>query len=241
MNKQHILNEIKRTAIANNGVPLGIRTFAKETGIKDADWLGKYWARWSDAVKEAGLTPNPRQTAFERDAIIEKVIAVAREHGHFPFKTELQMKSFSEREFPSHHTIYNHLGHSKVERAAKVREYCAARAGYHDVVALCDAVMAGDTPVREGIVEREGELGFVYLMKSGRHYKIGRSVSVGARERQLTIQLPDRASTIHSIATDDPVGIEAYWHKRFESKRKNGEWFELTAADVTAFKRRKFM
>lgn len=76
-------------------------------------------------------------------------------------------------------------------------------------------------------------------MKSGHHYKIGRTVSVGSRERQLAIKIPIPPTTVHKIETDDPSGVEAYWHRRFENKRGEGEWFALSSEDVRAFKRWK--
>ena len=74
-------------------------------------------------------------------------------------------------------------------------------------------------------------------MKSGKFHKIGKTNSIGRREYDLAIQLPEKPTTIHVIKTDDPDGIEAYWHKRFEAKRKGGEWFDLSSSDVKAFKR----
>ena len=86
-----------------------------------------------------------------------------------------------------------------------------------------------------------GGLGLVYLLKAGRHYKLGKTNATGPCERDLAIQLPERANTAHAIRTDDPNVIEAYWHRRFEAERKHGEWFEPDQTDVKAFRRRKFM
>ena len=58
MTKLYILQEIKRTTQANGGKPLRKIKFELETGIKRFDWFGIYWARWSDALREAGCTQN---------------------------------------------------------------------------------------------------------------------------------------------------------------------------------------
>jgi hypothetical protein len=82
--------------------------------------------------------------------------------------------------------------------------------------------------------------GSVYLLKGpGKRFKVGRTNEFGRRRRELSIQLPFETRKVHVIETDDPQGVEAYWHQRFAGKRINSEWFELEAEDVAAFKRWK--
>lgn len=73
------------------------------------------------------------------------------------------------------------------------------------------------------------------------YYKTGKSNHVGRRQYQIALQLPEPVNTLHSIATDDPDGIEIYWHNRFKNKRAEGEWFSLSQDDIRAFKARRFM
>jgi len=123
----------------------------------------------------------------------------------------------------------------------KVAEYCRDRSDCADVLeTIAPLLVEAVTGAEEGAND-PASFGFVYLLKSGRHYKIGHTLDVGRRRYDLAIQLPEALSEEHVIRTDDPRGIERFWHSRFASSRKNGEWFELTRADVAAFKRRKFM
>ena len=240
MTKAHILQEIKRTAKGNGGAPLGTGRFEQETGIKTTDWNGKFWARWGDALREAGFAPNKLQGAREETELLDKYAKLAQELGRLPVKGEINLKARSDSKFPWNTTFDNHFG-TKRQLVIKLLAYCKGHSEYADVVHLSEEYTSRNPDEPEEIKPQEGEIGFVYLLKSGRNYKIGKTNAAGRRHYELSIQLPERATTVHIMRTDDPLGIEAYWHGRFAEKRKNGEWFELNAADIAAFKRRKFM
>lgn len=237
MTKEHILDEIKRTARANGNVPLGRERFFTETGIKDSEWYGKFWARWSDAIREAGFVPNKLNEAYDEVFLLGKYSLLTRELGRLPAGGDLRLKARTDKTFPSHNT-FERFG-SKSQLVARLSDHCRGRGDLEDVLRICEEFKPSR---REKPAEvKDPSMGYVYLSRSGRFYKIGKTNSVGRREWELTIQLPEKIKTVHAIRTDDPGGIEAYWHQRFASKRKNGEWFDLSAADVAAFKRRKFM
>jgi hypothetical protein len=243
MDKAHIVAEIQRTAAANGGQPLGFGRFKKETGINKHDWYGKHWVRWNDAVVEAGFSPNQLIKPFDDAYVIETLAKFIQALGHFPVEGEIRMRSREDDTFPSYY-VFNRVG-LKAELAAKVIDYCSQRDGLEAVAEICRPI-AAERAATETVPENSDnradlKFGHVYLFRSGKHYKIGHSNSAGRREYELAIQLPEKLTAVHTISTDDPVGIEDYWHRRFAIKRLNGEWFSLDATDIRAFKRRKFM
>jgi hypothetical protein len=244
MNRDHILSEIRRTATTNSGVPLGRSRFRDETGIKESDWSGRFWSRWSDAVKEAGFEPNELQSKLSDDELLLAFASLIEKLGHIPTHPEVRLHARANPGFPSHNT-FARFG-AKEALLARVHGLAAALPDKFPLaLALCEphAPISDSQNDEDEIATAEApfEFGFVYLMRSAGHYKIGRTNAIGRRERELAIQLPEKVRTVHSIKTDDPAGIEEYWHKRFASTRKNGEWFELSPEDVAAFRRRKFM
>lgn len=118
-----------------------------------------------------------------------------------------------------------------------MRDYCDGKSGFAKTLDLLEEDVSTSLDVR---LSSFGMTGFVYLLRSGKRYKIGRTNATGRRLRELAIQLPERPDTLHVIETDDTEGIEQYWHRRFSDKRQGGEWFSLSSDDVGAFKRRRF-
>jgi hypothetical protein len=235
--KETILAEIRRLAKSNGGVPPGRLTLESESGIRETAWRGVYWAKWSEAVREAGFEPNKVTAAYPNEHLLELLAQVTRELGHVPTYSELRLKTRTAPGFPAEKT-FARLG-SKPEQVAQVLVFCRSRQGYDDVITICErAVAALPEDGQDSTASTEGD-GIVYLLKSGRRYKFGFTNDLERRIRELTHQTSEPINKVHSIRTDDPSGIEAYWKNRFASKCVHNEWFTLTAKDVAAFKRRK--
>jgi hypothetical protein len=244
--KQYILGEIRRTAALNDSKPLGVDRFRTETGIAEHEWSGIYWARWSDAVSEAGFQPLEWTVGLCKEEILELLAKLVRQYRRYPTTKEILIEKRGNVAIPTPKAMVRKIG-LKAEAIRKLSDYCSSNANYADVAEIL-AKEIGSADLGEEV--REPKLGarnlkpsgYVYLVKSGRFYKIGFSENHWRRKSELHKQTSEGITEIHTIAAiDDAPGIEKYWHERFKEKRQHGEWFDLSAEDVSAFKKRKFM
>jgi hypothetical protein len=245
MEKQRIIDEIRRTAV--DGKPLGRSQFLVQTGIKESDWLGKYWARWSEAQAEAGFDPlSFGENAFEDDHVLRCVVELTRKLGRLPTTPEMRLEKRKNSLFPNDKTISRRGNRSVLFK--KLIEFCGKNPQYHDVESILRSQPATMETISENLdLETSSQDGYVYLISAQAAYKIGCTRAPYRRAAEIANQSAKGAELLHLISTDDPVGIEKYWHGRFSEKRlagvnkQSGEWFALTFEDVKTFKRRKFM
>src|SRR5690606_7196233 len=100
----------------------------------------------------------------------EKLAQAFRHFGKVPTTIELRMYRQVDPTFPAHSTVDNHF-RTKATMLARLREWTADKPEYSDVAAMLPADEGPEASPRRAAVVVEG---FVYLIRSGAHYKIGR-------------------------------------------------------------------
>jgi len=147
---------------------------------------------------------------------------------------------------PSHHTT-EELAHNKMitffwkgiadGRAVQLRDI------YYDKKELDERLSESDENNQillrhiqylDSEAERtEGE-GYVYLMhRDDGCHKIGLSGKPDRRLSQIQRDFPS-ATLVHTMRADDMRQAEKMMHDEFSAKRKDGEWFNLSAQEVEA-------
>jgi hypothetical protein len=239
MTKDLVAQRIHALAKERGG-HVSLNTFLVETGIKDK-WLRTqpWFDGWNNLLQELGLvTKSFEVPRSQPEAVARAVAALIARDGKWPTEDELARERRRDAEFPSLKVIRPLRKSGAL--AALIVEAAATDPTLAPAGAIASAkVTVEPTPELGSTSERVR--GYVYLLRSGRRYKIGKSNDPSRRWREVRLELPDETHQVHTIPTDDPSGIETYWHQRFAAKRvRNTEFFELDAADVQAFKRRSY-
>jgi len=226
---------------ARSGGKVSFRTFISEAGIPEQRLRRESWfPGWNALLVEFGLSTGtflkPRASD---ESVADAVAPVICRLGRWPTEDEFVRQKRADGTFPDVTVI------RRLKKSGKLwsllKDYRLNDASYEIVRSVAASKATDDRDPIDDSGASPRVTGFVYMMRSGRRYKIGFTNSPVRRFREVRIELADETIQVHSIETDDPRGIEEYWHKRFAAKRiRTSEWFELDADDVRAFKRRKY-
>lgn len=109
---------------------------------------------------------------------------------------------------------------------------------FHDLYELVDEEEYNRImKVEKEYIERVRK-GYVYFAKSGIGLtKIGKTSNLQKRIKQLEKEVQSNLEVIHTIPSDNAYQTEQSFHKRFEEKRVNGEWFLLDELDIEEIKK----
>lgn len=244
--KEEILKEVQKWSEENRGHTPSEKVLREELGIPKWDWIN-YWTKMTDLQNEAGLTPHVfDKTKYTKPDLCRLFVKVIGEYGKWPSRDVLDFKRKKDPNFPASATFYKQLGSANNgDLARTILEYVKDKRGSREIIKICNVYLENNIKPIEDL--GTGVVGYVYLLKSvlmnATAYKIGKTKDVENRVRQLH-QPSNQQELVYYIKTDDPDGVERYWHLRFEPKRIyphkiKDEWFKLNSSDVKAFKRWK--
>ena len=141
-------------------------------------------------MREAGFEPNQKQEPYSTDHLLERLIELIRELRRFPVYSEIRLKSNRDSTFPTDRT-FARLG-AKQDLVAHVVRYCESHPGCEDILQICSQTAASSVAPTEA-TDTEGEaFGFVYLLRSGRFYKIGKSNAADGGNVSLLFSFPKK-------------------------------------------------
>ncbi len=243
MDRENVIAMVQHTATGNGGKPLGEKTFYTQTGLTEAALLRAGFPGYGTAVEAAGYQRNTFQQAYSDDQMFEPLAKLTRQLARFPKRRERQVERRQNSFFPGEASCSRRAKQEPLEIA--LLNWCRSQESFNDVAEILESAIS--TPANlEGVPKHPRKVvnGYVYLMRYGAHgkdFKIGFTDNVARREAQIDMMSPSDVRVVWKIETDDPKGIEEYWHKRFKDRRVAAkEIFRLTAEDIAAFKRRKY-
>lgn len=94
---------------------------------------------------------------------------------------------------------------------------------------------------RKWFPEKFSPDGFVYILKAGPYYKIGRTTQIDNRIKQLKIQLPYEVEVVTHFPCERHAVSERVLHEQFAEFRTNGEWFNLPDSAIEELTRIRAM
>lgn len=215
------------------GKVLGERVFAKKTGLPVWHWR-KYWPTWSAFQADVGFEPNSRKLRIPDEYLLRRLAELTLKLDKLPLKRDLAEERRRDGSIPDHQT-FGRMGRHN-QRLQKLEAFCQSKPEFARVVELIRL----DRGQRMGLQpDPERYQGIVWLTRQGNFHHLGHERATGQRLRRLAT-LTSLAPGTHIIQTDDPVGVEQYWRKRFRQKHVGRKTYKLEFKDVWAFRRRTY-
>ncbi len=81
------------------------------------------------------------------------------------------------------------------------------------------------------LVQKNDE-GFIYIIKSGEYYKIGRAKDKDNRVKTYITENPKEIKLIFSHKVKNSKATERFLHQMFHKKKFRNEWFSLNEEDI---------